>query len=326
VTTPPTPPQPRKLLDQVRDAIRLRHYSYRTEESYVYWIRRYILFHNKRHPKEMGNPEIEAFLTHLAVTDKVAASTQNQALSALLFLYRSVLKVDQDIRVDAIRVKKPHYLPTVLTPPEVRAIVDNLTGVYKILIQLLYGSGLRLSEALNLRIKDLDFGHSQITVRDGKGRESRVTMLPQTLIESLQKHLKNVQQMHQWDLDHGYGAVELPFALARKYPNSDREWVWQYVFPSQGLSRDPRSGVVRRHHLHESSLQKALKQAVRLTTIQKRVGCHTFRHSFATHLLQNGYDIRTVQELPDHKDVKTTMIYTHVLNRGGRGVRSPLDA
>jgi integron integrase len=319
-------PEPRKLLDQVRDAIRLRHYSYRTEETYVQWIRRYILFHNKRHPKDMGNPEIEAFLTHLAVTENVAASTQNQAFSAILFLYRFVLNINpEDLKINAIRAKKPHYLPTILTPPEVRAILDQMTGVHKILIQILYGSGLRLAESLNLRIKDLDFGHHQITVRDGKGRESRVTMLPDTLILPIQTHLTQVRSLHQWDLNHGYGAVELPFALSRKYPNADRDWVWQYVFPSQGLSRDPRSTIVRRHHLHESSLQKSLKTAVRATSIQKRVSCHTFRHSFATHLLANGYDIRTIQELLGHKDLKTTMIYTHVLNQGGRGVCSPLD-
>jgi integron integrase len=252
--------------------------------------------------------------------------TQNQAFSAILFLYRSVLQVKaEELQINAIRAKKSHYLPTVLTPAEVRAILDQMTGVHQLLIQILYGSGLRLAESLNLRIKDLDFAQRQILVRDGKGMESRVTMLPDQLIAPLQNHLTQVRSRHQWDLNQGYGAVELPFALARKYPNADRDWVWQYVFPAQGLSRDPRSGMVRRHHLHESSLQKALKKAVRSTGMQKRVGCHTFRHSFATHLLQNGYDIRTIQELLGHKDVKTTMIYTHVLNRGGRGVRSPLD-
>jgi len=317
---------PRKLLDQVRDVIRLKHYSYRTEESYVDWIRRFILFHNKRHPKDMGSAEIQAFLTHLAVKGKVAASTQNQALSALLFLYRHVLQKPLEAPIDAVRAKSSHYLPTVLTQEEVKQVIQNLSGVNKLFIQLLYGSGLRLTEGLRLRIKDLDFGQRQIVVRDVKGNQSRVTMLPDAIHEPLKKHLQRVKRLHLHDLEHGYGAVYLPFALERKYPNADREWVWQFVFPSLCLSRDPRSGIVRRHHLHETSIQKSLKQAVREAGIDKRVGCHTFRHSFATHLLQNGYDIRTVQELLGHKDVKTTMIYTHVLNRGGRGVRSPLDA
>lgn len=317
--------RPKKLLDQVRDTLRLKHYSYRTEESYVHWIRRYILFHNKRHPSEMGGAEIEAFLTHLAVQENVAASTQNQALSALLFLYRHVLEKPLALPVDAVRAKPSRYLPTVLTPGETMAIIEQMSGTYRLVVQLLYGSGLRLTEALQLRIKDIDFAQRQIVVRDAKGKESRVTMLPARLIDPLQQHLQRVRRLHQRDLDAGYGSVYLPFALERKYPNADRAWIWQFVFPAFGLSKDPRSGAIRRHHLHETGLQRAIKQATRSACVEKRVSCHTFRHSFATHLLQNGYDIRTVQELLGHKDVKTTMIYTHVLNRGGRGVRSPLD-
>jgi integron integrase len=321
---PPTPPK--KLLDQVRDVIRVKHYSYRTEETYVQWIRRYILFHNKRHPKEMGVPEIEAFLTHLAVQEHVAAATQNQAFSALLFLYKEVLCLPLDERIDAIRAKPSRKLPTVLTPEEVRSIILNMSGVHRLIVQILYGSGLRLREAMQLRIKDLDLSQHQIVVRDAKGQESRVTMLPTSVVAPLQDHLRTVKRLHQQDLDQGYGAVTLPFALARKYPSANRQWLWQFVFPSSTRCRDPRTDVVVRYHLHESGLQKAVKQAVRQAGIPKRVGCHTFRHSFATHLLQNGYDIRTVQELLGHKNVKTTMIYTHVLNRGGFGVRSPLDS
>jgi len=318
-------PRPKKLLDQVRDAVRLKHYSYRTEQTYVQWIRRYILFHDKRHPQEMGVPEIEAFLTHLAVQEQVAASTQNQALSALLFLYRHVLQLPLDERIDAIRAKPSRKLPTVLTPEEVRAVIQHMSGVHRLIVQLLYGSGLRLREAMQLRIKDLDFPQSQIVVRDAKGQESRLTMLPNSVQMPLKEHLQQVKRTHQQDLNLGYGAVTLPFALARKYPNANRQWVWQFVFPASTRCKDPRSGAIVRFHLHESGLQKAVKRAVRQAGIQKRVGCHTFRHSFATHLLENGYDIRTIQELLGHKDVKTTMIYTHVLNRGGRGVRSPLD-
>jgi integron integrase len=274
----------------------------------------------------MGSEEIEAFLTYLAVEANVSASTQNQALSALLFLYRYVLHQELEFPLDAVRAKHSRYLPTVLTKTEVRLVLQNVSGVPGLVLKVLYGSGLRLNEGLRLRIKDLDFAQRQIVVRDAKGNESRVTMLPERLIEPLQAHLQRVKRLHQLDLDQGYGSVYLPFALERKYPHADRAWIWQFVFPSPSRSRDPRSGVIRRHHLHESGVQKALKQAVSGTKIDKRIGCHTFRHSFATHLLEAGYDIRTVQELLGHKDVKTTMIYTHVLNRGGRGVRSPLDA
>lgn len=318
-------PRPRKLLEQVSDALRVKHYSYQTEKSYLLWIRRFILFHNKRHPKEMGGEEINAFLTHLAVEGKVAASTQNQALSALLFLYREVLHLKLDLDLDAVRAKRSRYLPTVLTPEEVKAIIVHLSGIHRLVVQVLYGSGLRLAEAQQLRVKDVDFNQRQLVIRNSKGMESRLTMLPETLVEPLQEHLLWAKRQHQQDLEQGYGSVYLPFALERKYPNAEREWSWQYVFPAERLSQDPRTGITRRHHLHESGLQRAIKQAVQKTGIPKRVSCHTFRHSFATHLLQNGYDIRTVQELLGHKDVKTTMIYTHVLNKGGRGVRSPLD-
>ncbi|GAB4340901.1 MAG: integron integrase [Leptolyngbyaceae cyanobacterium] len=313
------------LLDVVRETLRLKHYSYRTEVSYINWIKRYLIFHNRQHPRELGNAEIEAFLSHLAVDEQVAASTQNQALSALLFLYRDVLKLELDIQINAIRAKSSRYLPTVLTKSEATAVIRQLSGVYQLVVQLLYGSGLRQTECLQLRVKDVDFGHHQLVIRDAKGHESRVTILPDSVVEALREHLQTVKRLHQQDLAQGYGSVYLPFALGRKYPNAERDWVWQYVFPSDRRARDPRSGIIRRHHLDPSGLQKAIKRATRAAGIEKRVSCHTFRHSFATHLLQSGYDIRTVQELLGHKDVKTTMIYTHVLNRGGRGVRSPLD-
>jgi integron integrase len=317
--------QPPKLLDQMRDKLRLKHYAYKTERSYLNWTKRFILFHQKRHPQEMGTVEVEAFLTHLATELHVAASTQNQAFSAILFLYREVLQQELDQPINALRAKPSSYLPTVLTHDEVLALLKHLTGVHQLVARVLYGSGLRLSEGLRLRVKDIDFAQSQIVVRDSKGQKSRVTMLPMSLAEDLALHLQRVKQLHQQDLARGNGLVNLPYALSRKYPNAGREWVWQFIFPADRLCCDPRSGSVVRHHLHESGLQKALKQAVRLAKIEKRVGCHTLRHSFATHLLIANYDIRTVQELLGHKDVKTTMIYTHVLNRGGRGVRSPLD-
>ena len=317
--------RPRKLLDQVRDALRLKHYSIRTENSYVAWIRRYILFHNKQHPRDMGSAEIEAFLTHLAVNEKVAASTQNQAFSALLFLYREVLKKDLEFTIDSIRAKKPKRLPTVLTKEEVRQVIGCMSGTHRLMASMLYGSGLRLMECVRLRVKDIDYAQSQVTVRDGKGMEDRVTMLPVALAAPLEGHLLHVKRLHEEDLAKGSGSVYLPFALERKYVKANREWAWQYVFPSDRLSKDPRTGIVRRHHVDESGLQKAVKEAASLAGTSKHVSCHTFRHSFATHLLENGYDIRTVQELLGHKDVRTTMVYTHVLNRGGLAVRSPLD-
>jgi integron integrase len=305
--------------------IRRKHYSIRTEEAYVDWIKRYIFFHGKRHPQEMGERELEEFLNDIAVKKKVAASTQNQALSALVFLYREVLGKEIAWLDNLERAKQPERLPVVLTETEVRHVLAHLEGRNWLLASLLYGAGLRLMECLRLRIKDIDFEYRQITVRDGKGQKDRVTMLPESLAEMLKHQLQKVGILHQQDLAAGHGDVYLPFALERKYKNANREWGWQYVFPAANLSRDPRSGKVRRHHVDEKSLQRAVKRAVEAARISKPATCHTFRHSFATHLLRNGYDIRTVQDLLGHKDVSTTMIYTHVLNRGGRGVRSPLD-
>ena len=314
-----------KLLDQVRDHIRARHYSIRTERSYVSWIVRFIRFHGLRHPRDLGAPEVEAFLTHLAVSEGVAASTQNQARSALLLLYRAVLGLPLPALDDVVAAKMPRRLPTVLTRAEVRAVLGHLDGEHALMARLLYGSGLRLLECLRLRVKDLDFAQHQLTVRDGKGAHDRITMLPDSLITPLQDHLRGVRALHASDLSRGFGAVFLPFALAEKYPAAQIEWGWQYVFPAGQLSEDPRSGTFRRHHAAERGLQAAVKVAVRAAGVVKPASCHTFRHSFATHLIEDGYDIRTVQELLGHKDVRTTMIYAHVLNRGGRGVRSPLD-
>lgn len=314
-----------KLLDQVRDAIRVKHFSIRTEQAYTDWIRRFILFHGKRHPREMAEPEVTAFLTHLARDRNVAASTQNTALSALLFLYKEVLKQEIGWLEGVERAKKPARLPVVLSTDEVRRVFARLHGRDRLMAGLLYGSGLRLMEAVRLRVKDVDFGYLRITVRDGKGARDRVTMLPTNLVEPLQRHLQKIKAQHEEDLEAGYGEVYLPTALGRKMPSSGRQWGWQYVFPSSRLAVDPRSGRRGRHHLDESALQLAVKKAVRAAEIDKPASCHTFRHSFATHLLENGYDIRTVQELLGHKDVSTTMLYTHVLNRPGLGVRSPLD-
>ena len=319
--------RPPRLLDRVRQALRRKHYSYRTEQAYIQWLKRYILFHNKRHPKDMGPPEIEAFLTHLAVEENVAASTQNQALSALLFLYREVLGHELDFPINAVHARKPKRLPTVLTREEVQHVLTQLSGVHLLMAQLLYGSGLRLMECLRPRVKDLDFEQRQVIVRDGKGQKDRITLLPETLAAPLRNHLEHVRRIHAQDLARGYGAVYLPDALARKYPNAEQEWIWQWVFPSPRLSVDPRSGVVRRHHTDPSGLQKAVRRAAQAARINKQGqdGVLPLPHSFATHLLEAGYDIRTVQELLGHKDVKTTMIYTHVLNRGPKAVRSPLD-
>ena len=314
-----------KLLDQVRGKIRLKHYSLRTEQAYADWIKRYILFHGKRHPKEMGAAEVEAFLTHLAVAGKVAASTQNQAKSALLFLYKEVLGVELPWLDNVEPAKAPKRLPVVLTRDEVQAVLSRLEGTHWLIVSLLYGSGLRIMEAVRLRVKDLDLSRREILVRDGKGFKDRVTMLPESLVSPLKMHLQRVKGLHDQDLVAGFGNVYLPYALEKKYPNAMREWAWQYVFPSANLAVDPRSGVTRRHHLQDQAVQRAVKQAVRSAGLVKPATPHTFRHSFATHLLQSGYDIRTVQELLGHSDVSTTMIYTHVLNRGGRGVESPLD-
>ncbi len=314
-----------KLLDRLRQTIRRKGYSIRTEEAYVRWVRRFILFHDKRHPKDMGPREIEAFLTHLAADLNVAPSTQNQALQAILFLYREVLDAPIADELHYLYAKRPKRLPTVLSREEARRVIDALNGTPKLVVQLLYGSGLRLLECLRLRVHDLDFAQHQIIVRDGKGAKDRVTVLPDRLVLPLQEHLRRVRQIHQRDLEQGLGSVYLPYALERKYPHAHKAWQWQYVFPSDRLSTDPRSGVVRRHHLHPTAIQRAVRKAAQLAGIQKHVTPHTFRHSFATHLLEAGYDIRTVQELLGHKDVATTMIYTHVMQRGPYAVRSPLD-
>ena len=320
------PTQKPKLLDQVRNAIRLKHYSYRTEETYVSWIRRYILFHNKKHPKDMDIPEIEAYLTYLAADQRVAASTQNQAMYSILFLYREVLDIEIDIKeIDALRAEKPERLPIVLSRPEAQRIIALLQGDHQLVIKLLYGSGLRLIEGLRLRVKDIDFDRREITVRDGKGYKDRRTIFPESLVQPIRDHLVRVKSLHQVYLSKGYGTVHMPYALDRKYPNASKEWIWQWVFPSNSLSTDPRTEIKRRHHISSSSVQKAVRNANKLAGITKHVTPHVFRHSFATHLLEDGYDIRTIQELLGHKDVKTTMIYTHVLNRGRLAVKSPLD-
>ena len=315
-----------KLLDQVRNVIRRKHYSIRTEQSYVHWIRRYILFHKKQHPLQLGESHIVDFLTDLAVRHKVASSTQNQALCALVFLYEQVLGMSLGEFKNMVYAKRPRKIPVVFTREEVKAVLLQLDGVHWIMGQLLYGAGLRLMECIRLRVKDVDFGYKQITVRDGKGHKDRVTMLPELLIEPMRRHLLKTESIHELDLKAGYGAVYLPYALARKYKGADRAWGWQYVFPAARRSVDPRSGVERRHHVSEAVLQRAVKKAIRGAGITKAGSVHSMRHSFATHLLEAGYDIRTVQELLGHKDVSTTMIYTHVLNRGGRAVQSPGDA
>jgi integron integrase len=314
-----------RLLDQMRDRIRLKHYSIRTERVYCEWVKRFIRFHRYRHPQEMSAAEIEAFLTDLAVRRNVSASTQNQALAALLFLYKEVLDLDLPFLADIVRAKKPQRLPVVLATDEVRSVLARLDGEIGLVCGLLYGTGMRLMEALRLRIKDVDFSRHEILIRDGKGMKDRVTMLPQRLEQPLRTHLALVKAKHQAELAQGRGDVWLPFALARKYPKAPYEPGWQYVFPAAGLSVDPRSGAVRRHHLDEKRVQRNLKRAAGQAGILKPVSPHTLRHCFATHLLEAGQDIRTVQELLGHSDVKTTMIYTHVLNRGGFAVLSPLD-
>jgi integron integrase len=314
-----------RLLDVVRDAIRRRHYSLRTEQSYVHWIRRFIYFSGRRHPRELGAPEVTGFLNHLARERNVAASTQNQALSALLFLYREALQTPLPWLDQLERAQRPARLPTVLTAVEVRRLLSGMRGTRWLMASLLYGAGLRLRECLTLRVKDVDFGYRQIMVRDGKGARDRVTMLPAPLAEPLKRQIAGAREVHERDLAAGYGTVELPHALSRKYPRAQYELGWQFVFPSHRLSRDPRSGALRRHHLYENYLTRGVKRAARAAGIVKPVSCHTLRHSFATHLLESGYDIRTVQELLGHADVSTTMIYTHVLNKGGRGVTSPLE-
>lgn len=316
---------PPKLLDRLRTEIRVRHYSLRTEQAYVDWARRFILFHNKRHPKDMGAVELRDFLSHLAVDRNVASATQNQAKSALLFLYREVLKIELPWLDEVIVAKTAKRLPVVLTQVETRDLLNAMSGTMGLIASLLYGTGMRLMEGLRLRVKDVEFSRREIIVREGKGSKDRVTVLPENLLLPLEAHLGKVKALHERDLEAGFGEVYLPNALAVKYPNAPKAWGWQFVFPSPARSVDPRSGVERRHHIYETSVQRGVREASKLANIHKPVTPHVLRHSFATHLLQAGYDIRTVQELLGHKDVATTMIYTHVLNKGGRGVKSPLD-
>jgi integron integrase len=315
---------PSPFLNEVIKAVRVRHYSIRTEKAYVGWTKRYILFHNKRHPRDMGAEEVGAFLSFFAVDSNVAASTQNQALNALVFLYRAVLDQPLGELQGVVRAKKPRKLPVVLSRNEVRQVLCNLQGLHWLAACLLYGSGLRLMECVRLRVKDLDFEHRAIIVREGKGGKDRIVTFPDELMVPLQRHLGHVRNIHEKDLADGFGAVWLPHALARKYPNAPVQWGWQYVFPATRRSLDPRSNTVRRHHIDESSIQKAVRIARRKAGIEKPASCHTLRHSFATHLLERGMDIRTVQEQLGHKDIRTTQLYTHLLNRGGNAVLSPL--
>jgi len=316
--------QPR-LLDQVRHSLRVRHYSMRTQESYIQWIKRFILYHKKRHPNEMGKIEVEDFLTHLAVNRHVSASTQNQALSAILYLYKHVLEQEIEWIENVVRAKRPKYLPTVLSASEVKSLINELDGTYKLIAQLLYGAGLRLMEVMRLRVQDINFEYRQILIRSGKGNKDRVSVLPEHVIDDLKAHILKARALHNKDLEDGFGEVYLPYALNKKYPNAGKEWRWQYIFPSTKLSIDPESGKTRRHHLYERNLTRAVKKAVNSLDINRKVSSHTFRHCFATHLLENGSDIRTVQELLGHKDVKTTQIYTHVMQKGASAVKSPLD-
>jgi integron integrase len=317
--------KPKKLLDQVSETLRTKHYAYRTEQTYLDWIKRYIIFHKKRHPKDMGANEIREFIAYLATERKVAASTQNQALSAIIFLYRMVLEQDIILPPGLVNPSRPKRLPTVLTHAEAMSVINHMRGTPRLMTKILYGSGLRLMECMRLRVKDIDFENHQIIVRGGKGDDDRLTILPDSVAIEIKHILQDVKALHDKDLREGYGETALPNALGVKYKNAGKEWGWQYIFPASQRSIDPLSGVIRRHHLDEGVLQKAIRNAAQLVKIDKPVTPHTFRHSFATQLLQNGYDIRTVQELLGHKDVKTTMIYTHVLQRGARAVKSPLD-
>ena len=314
-----------RLLDELRGVIRRKNYSIRTEAAYVDWVRRYVHFCELRHPRECGAAHVEAFLTHLAVGGNVAAATQNQARSALLFLYKEVLGVELPWLDGIVTAKRPAKLPAVLSVPEVQRLLDGADGVHGLVLRLLYGTGLRVLEALRLRVKDVDFERREIVVREGKGLRDRVTMLPAALVDDLRRQVERAHRIHALDLENGMGEVYLPFALARKYPRAGRDWCWQYVFPADRVSTDPRAAKTRRHHILPEAIQRALREALRRARIPKPATPHTLRHSFATHLLESGYDIRTVQELLGHKDVSTTMIYTHVLNKGGRGVVSPLD-
>ena len=322
MTQPATKP---KLLDQVRHLIRARHYSRRTEEAYVHWIRRYIVFHNKTHPSQMGAADISTFLTWLAVERHVSASTQNQALAGLLFLYKDVLNVEIGTVPPVVRARTRDRLPVVLSRDEIVTLLKQLTGTERLIVMLLYGSGVRLEECFELRVKDLDFDRHQIIVRQGKGQKDRVTMLPAAVRETLTGHLAEVRRLHEADLARGFGRVVLPFALDRKFPNAPTEWPWQFVFPAGRICRDPRYGPPSRYHMHKSVVQKAVAEAARLAGTTKRLSPHVMRHSFATHLLEDGYDIRTVQALLGHRDVRTTMIHLHVMNRGALSVKSPMD-
>jgi integron integrase len=317
--------RPKSLIGETRRVIRLRHYSIRTEQAYVHWIQRFIRFSGGRHPRDMGPPEVEAFLSHLAVDGNVAAATQNQALNAISFLYRRVLDRELGELGAVVRAKKPRQLPVVLTRDEVADVLSNLEGVHGLAAGLMYGAGLRLLETVRLRVKDIDLTRRELIVRNGKGGRDRVTMIPVRIIEPMRDQLSRARSIHLSDLAQGFGSVYLPNAIGRKYQQADREWSWQYVFPAPARSRDPRSGKMRRHHFGEAAVQRAVKRAMREAGIVKRASCHSFRHSFATHLLEGGYDIRTVQQLLGHRSVTTTMVYTHVLNRGGLAVRSPLD-
>jgi len=317
----------RKLLDEVRDVMRLHHYSIHTERTYCDWVKRYIRYHSMTGRQDLidGEAKIEAYLTHLAVDKTVAPSTQNQAMNALVFLYKHVLKQPLDKEINAVRASRKINIPVVMAREEVAQSIALMGGVSQLVVKLLYGSGLRIMEAVRLRVQDIDYNFKQITVRSGKGAKDRITTFPTSVIPLLQNHLAKVRVIHNRDLDQGYGEVYMPNALARKYPNAAKEWNWQYVFPARNLAVDPRSGTVRRHHIDPSVVNKAIKVAVRRSGLIKRISAHTFRHSFATHLLQRGTDIRTIQALLGHKDVSTTMIYTHVLQQGGQGVPSPLD-
>lgn len=325
VAAPQEPHSRKQILDRARHLIRLKHYSMSTEKTYISWMGRYLLFYNNRDPREMMGKDVEAFLSHLAVKEKVSASTQNQAFNALLFLYREVLNKKLDDSIDAIRAKKPQRLPTVMTKDETMKLIGAISPDCQLPVRLIYGAGLRLMECLRLRVKDLDFSNGQVLVRDAKGMKDRVTVMPDNLKIPLTEHLNRVKLLHENDIAKGYGKVYLPYALERKYPQAAKEWGWQFVFPARNLSKDPRTGIVRRHHVHEHNIQRAVRDAARLVGIAKLVSVHTLRHSFATHLLEANYDIRTVQELLGHNDVSTTMIYTHVLNRPGISVKSPLD-
>lgn len=318
-------PRPPRLLELVGSAIRARHYSPRTEEAYVAWIKRFIFFHGRRHPRELGAKEVAAFLTHLAVRRRVSASTQNQALSAILFLYRDVLGDPIPWVDDVVRAKKPQRLPVVLSREEVRAVLAQMQGMTRLMASVLYATGLRLRECVELRVKDVDLAQHQITVREGKGGKDRMTTFPEALVGVMRRHLERVRAHYDRDARHGWANAPLPGALHRKYPNAESQWAWQYVFPARRLYIHPKTGKRYRFHLHETALQRAVQAAVAAAKIEKRATCHSFRHSFATHLLEDGYDIRTVQELLGHRDLNTTMVYTHVLNSGGRGVVSPMD-